>query len=192
MNIHLISGANIFRRKVSSKPALINKMRKSLETVFSEPKIISAPNYCHVQHDTLDRVISTLENTIDLDEETLLIGHSMGGVIGQKVLNTIDPEGKQKDHVHLFTMASPHTSFRIPYIPNAQKALDKIGMTDKKSPHLKTTFAGMFDYIVFPPASKVEEVPQKLILSDHGGFVYNPWIRAQVCRHISKVLKEQN
>ena len=151
----------IFVIGILTGSSIESRWKSWLERIFPHDEIIMIGGYyTYFDFNTMQKKVTEIEKLIESNKETILIGHSFGGIIINSALN----KSKKNNVTRFISIFSPH-SYTL-FGMNKRKKLLGYSQIENKNITLKS-FGAYFDHLVPFFSSKQKNSIHKNYFTDH-------------------------
>jgi hypothetical protein len=135
--------------------------------------------YFYTQKKKIDRMMKRIENILKNQQDTILIGHSFGGIIAVSAYMKNIEQGNNVIR-KIITMASPHGI----KIFGLKEIKEYLGYKNAELDDVEIqTFGGFADPVVFDKNSKIKFKKHETLLSGHFGFLFSKKIIRKIIKY---------
>jgi len=170
----------IFIPGIATTKWMVNTIETEMLKKFPNDKVyILREFYFYTQKAKLNEIINDVEDIVANGLDTILIGHSFGGIIAISAYFKSLKKGR-KNIKKIITIASPH-SIEVFQLKEIKEYLEYKN-TELNDVEIKT-FGGFLDSVVLNKYAKIMFKDHKTFFCGHNAFLFNK-------RIIDKILKE--
>ncbi len=146
---------------ILTKKSIILKWQCWLSELFPEDEIkVIGEYYTYLEIDKMKKLKEELLNLIDNNKETILIGHSFGGIIINSALNQ-SKKNKVKKVISIFAPNQMN-------LFGMKKRKEFLGYSSKLNSNIKTkSYGAYFDYVVPFFWTKINNETHENLFTDH-------------------------